>query len=236
MKKMDVSRIDFRLVIVFYAALVFAIAFAGVFVSVITDDESNTHQTIELLSKPMPSYSLAMEPIEPADRGLLIVRDDEASVETVFESIVETEEVIEEERIMYFDIPLDQSIQDHIFKESERYGIDPTLVIAIIDKESDFRSHVIGDGGRSYGLMQIQARWHEDRMKALGCMDLLDPYQNITVGLDYLAELFESGKSIEWVLMAYNGGRSYANYNESHKVVSQYTYDVLQNIESLNKE
>lgn len=236
MKKFDVSRIDFRLIIAFYSALVFAIAFAGVFVCAITDEESNAHQTIEPLSKPLSAYGLTMEPIDPMDQGLLIVRETAVAVETVFESIVESEETIEEEQTMYFDIPLDQSIQDHIFKESERYGIDPVLVIAIIDKESDFRPHVVGDSGRSYGLMQIQARWHEERMKSLDCMDLLDPYQNITVGIDYLAELFESGKSIEWVLMAYNGGRSYANYNAAHKVVSQYTYDVLQNIESLNKE
>lgn len=134
----------------------------------------------------------------------------------------------------YLDVPLDDNLQLHIFNTCEKYGIEPELVFGVIQKESTFRPNAMGDEGCSYGLMQVQKRCHEERMARLGCTNLLDPYQNITVGVDYLAELISTGNSIEWVLMAYNGGPGYANRNASRGVVSTYARTVLQNIENLN--
>lgn len=155
--------------------------------------------------------------------------------------IVEEEPVIEaepeEEEIMrYFDVPLDEDLQDHIFALCEERGFDPAIVVAMIERESDFNPSNMGDGGNSYGLMQIQSRWHQSRMDKLGCGNLLDPYQNITVGLDYLVELSEAGKGIEWVLMAYNGGPSYANRKAGNGEISGYASWVLEkSVEYRNK-
>ena len=113
--------------------------------------------------------------------------------------------------VVTYPVPLDQELQDFIIRLCEEHHIEPGIVFAIIDRESDFRAHVIGDSGKSFGLMQIQKRWHEDRMERLGCDDLLDPYQNVTVGIDYLAELFNRSKGVEWALAAYNAGGSGAN-------------------------
>jgi soluble lytic murein transglycosylase-like protein len=75
-----------------------------------------------------------------------------------------------------------------------------------------FDAGAIGDRGRAQGLMQVQERWHFDRMSELGVTDLLDPYQNVTVGIHFLEELIWLGDgSIEWALMAYNGGHGLAN-------------------------
>ena len=134
----------------------------------------------------------------------------------------------------YFDVPLDDNLQLHIFNTCEKYDIEPELVVAVIQKESTFRPNAMGDEGCSYGLMQVQKRCHKGRMARLGCTDLLDPYQNITVGVDYLAELIRTGNSIEWVLMAYNGGPGYANRNIARGIVSEYARVVLNNIENLN--
>ena len=133
----------------------------------------------------------------------------------------------EVEPVLYFDVPLSEDLQDHIFRECEKYNIDPAIVVSIIKKESSFRDYVMGDNGNSYGLMQINKKWHVTRMKKLGCTDLLDPYQNVTVGINYLAELIGKGKSIEWALMAYNGGPSYANRMEANGKVSDYAKKVL---------
>ena len=46
----------------------------------------------------------------------------------------------------------------------------------------------MGDVHESFGLMQIQPKWHEDRMRRLGVTDLLDPEQNVRVGADLLSE------------------------------------------------
>ena len=152
------------------------------------------------------------------------------SVDKPIEPIVEPED---EDVVVYFNVPLSEDVQDHIFENCNFYNVEPTLVIAIIEKESRYNEQAIGDRGRSYGLMQIQPRWHYSRMVDLGCKDLLDPYQNISVGVSYLSELLSRGNSVEWVLMAYNGGPSYANSKAAAGTVSDYVYRVLEIKEGL---
>lgn len=141
----------------------------------------------------------------------------------------------EEESVRYFDVPLDEDLQDHIFALCEEHEIDPALVVAMIWKESNFRPHVKGDRGNSHGLMQIQPRWNQAYMEKLNCPNLLDPYQNVTVGVHILADLFKTGKPVEWVLMRYNGGGAYANNNWNAGIVSKYAQTVLANIEELER-
>lgn len=58
--------------------------------------------------------------------------------------------------------------------------------------------------------MQVMQKWHEERMEKLGVTDLSIPEENITVGIDFLVELFEKYGEVEMVLMAYNMGESRA--------------------------
>lgn len=144
------------------------------------------------------------------------------------EPIAPDPEPIEEDPpVQYFDVPLDESLQDHIFELCEARGIDPAVIISVIGKESHYNASALGDHGNSLGLMQIQPRWHRARMEKLGCNDLLDPYQNVTVGIDLLGDLLQSGGSIEWALMAYNGGSSYANRKAAQGEISDYAKTVL---------
>lgn len=133
----------------------------------------------------------------------------------------------------YYDVPLDTELQDHIFRLCDYYGIDAGLVIAIIQKESGFDPDVVGDSGNSFGLMQIQERWHIDRMARLECPELLNPYQNVEVGIDILAELFGKFDDITWVLMAYNGGESYATEMRRNGQISEYARLVLKYVSEL---
>lgn len=157
----------------------------------------------------------------------------EKEVET--ETSVETEVLIEE-KPRFFDVPLDEDLQTYIFELSEDIGIDPAIVIAIIEKESNYDILAVGDHGRSLGLMQIQFRWHTARMAELGCDDLLDARQNVCVGIDILADLLEEGESIEWVLMAYNGGHAYANRLASEGRVSEYASKVIEMANELERK
>lgn len=139
---------------------------------------------------------------------------------------------------LYFDMPLDQGIQKYIFmmcSECDSCDLDPAVITAIIWKESEFNAGAIGDNGNSLGLMQVQPRWHSERMEKLSATDLLDPYQNIRVGIDYLVELYSINDDTEWVLMAYNGGPTYANnlYNEG--ALSKYAIDILDKADELRK-
>lgn len=106
-----------------------------------------------------------------------------------------------------YDVPLDAELQRYIIETAEQHDIDPAVVFAVCWQESTCVASTIGDNGNSWGLMQIQPRWHCDRMQRLGCMDLLDPYQNVTVGIDYLAELLDRyDGDIAKALTAYNQG------------------------------
>ena len=140
------------------------------------------------------------------------------------------------EGVKYFDVPLEEELQNYIFKLCEESSIDPALVIAMIYRESSYNPETIGDNGKSFGLMQIQPKWHQWRMDKLNCPDLLDPYQNVTVGIDFLSDLFGRGKSVEWVLMAYNGGPSYADKKEAAGEVSGYAKRVLEYAEGLERK
>lgn len=133
----------------------------------------------------------------------------------------------------YYDVPLDRELQDHIIDTCAAYGIDPTIVISMIKHESMFNPGAVGDNGNSLGLMQIQPRYHSGRMYDLGCSDLLDPYDNVTVGIDLLGYLYSKGKPTEWVLMAYNGGEGYAYEKSRNGIVSGYAWSVMNYAEEL---
>lgn len=132
--------------------------------------------------------------------------------------------------MMLFDCPLDLELQKHIVDTCSNYGIVPEVVFAMIDQESDFDVAAIGDNGNSLGLLQIQQRYHKERMEKLGCTDLLDPYQNVQVGIDYLAELYDSYGDIEMALVAYNAGPGGAkeNYFDRGQYWSVYSQEVLE--------
>lgn len=174
------------------------------------------------------------KPEEDPEDIIIIENDDECEHEEV-EEVVEPAEP-EEPKVTYYDVPLDHALQDHIFAICEEYSVNPTLIIAVIEKESTFRIDAVGDSGSSLGLMQIQPRWNTERMNRLGCPDLLNPYQNITVGVDILAGYLNSGRSLEWSLMAYNGGPSYANKWYSQGVISDYARTIISRSKTLPLE
>lgn len=105
------------------------------------------------------------------------------------------------------DVPLEAETQWAIF---EQCGQDAELfcaVMAIATVESGFDPQMVGDGGDSIGMMQINTRWHTGRMEVLGVTDLTDPEQCAAVAIDYLLEL-------EGILEARPGDhRLYVGYN-----------------------
>jgi soluble lytic murein transglycosylase-like protein len=121
----------------------------------------------------------------------------------------------------YFRVALPDETQDIIFRECEKYGIPPSVIVAMIARESRFDEKAIGDNGESLGLMQIKKKYHGERMAALGCDDLLDGVQNVTVGINYLAELMVKYGDMAKALVAYNRG-SYGG------TVTGYAVDVLE--------
>ena len=135
----------------------------------------------------------------------------------------------------YFDVPLSHELQEFIFYECEEKEIDPAIVISIIAQESNYKTHAIGDNGESIGLMQIQTKWHKERMQRLVCHDLLDPFQNVKVGIDYIYELIQENPDLHFVLMAYNGGRNYAYERIDSGNISDYAIEVIERSQQLER-
>lgn len=108
----------------------------------------------------------------------------------------------------------------------EQYDVCPELIQAICWTES--RCQPDAKGGPCIGIMQVYEKWHRDRMERLGATDLYDMRQNMTVGVDYLAELFGKHGEASYVLDAYNGGSAMAEQNYRKGVLSKYAKGILE--------
>lgn len=128
--------------------------------------------------------------------------------ETETESTTETTTVpVAEPVTSWENIPLEAELQTHIVELCNQYDIPPSVVFAMCWKESTYTADRIGDNGESYGIMQVQPKHHYERMVELNATDLLNPYQNTAVGIDYLAEQLERyDGDIYAAVVAYNRG------------------------------
>lgn len=104
-----------------------------------------------------------------------------------------------------YSVPLEDELQKYINDLCAEKGIDPAIVYAVISIESDFDADKLGDGGESYGLMQIWQTAHTERCIRLGAYNLYAPRDNVRVGIDYLAELIGWGYGLDYALSFYNG-------------------------------
>ena len=125
------------------------------------------------------------------------------------ESTAVTESTTEpepEDAFRYYEhIPFEYDMQRLLWAACEETGCPYELALAVIFRESTYRN-VSGDSGNSIGYMQVQPRWHQERMDRLGVTDLSDPLSNFRVGCDLLAELIEKYESVESALTCYNTG------------------------------
>lgn len=129
--------------------------------------------------------------------------------------------------VILYDVPLSPELQLFIIDYAESHGIDPAIIFAMIWRESTFDASAIGDGGESFGLMQIQPKWNMELMEDLNCMNLLDPYQNVMVGISVLAyQRDRYDGDIAKAIVSYNQGHFYGT-------ITQYAKDVLGKAEEL---
>jgi hypothetical protein len=83
-----------------------------------------------------------------------------------------------------------------------RWGVDPTLVRAVIQVESDFNPRCVSNKG-ARGLMQLIP----ETARRYGVKNIFDPAQNIDGGVHYLADLMGMfHEDLEHALAAYNAG------------------------------
>ena len=137
------------------------------------------------------------------------------------ESIEGAEAAIIEADIYRSDIPLTFDDQIALYNAAQEFNIDYFLMVALIDRETDFRN-ISGDGGDSIGYTQVQPKWWRGLMEEIGAKDLTVPEDNFRTACAILALLAERYGNIEDVLTAYNSG---------HPGHSQYATAILNDAE-----
>lgn len=66
-------------------------------------------------------------------------------------------------------------------------GVDPTLALALVEKESSFIPSAIGDRGQSFGLLQVQLPTASELLgRRVSAQELLDPEFGLRTGLQVL--------------------------------------------------
>lgn len=123
----------------------------------------------------------------------------------------------------YYNVPLSHNLQDYIQHLCDDKDVPMSLVIALIDQESGFNQEATSNTD-DYGLMQINSVNFNLASSTYHCVDIMNPYQNVYVGISLIAELMHKyDNDMNKALMAYNMGES-AMLNAYEKGITSSDY------------
>ena len=135
------------------------------------------------------------------------------------------EEEVEDSKYVYYDVPLEKELQEHIQDLCIQEDIGFTLALSVAWRESEFnitaKNTSNSNGTYDEGLFQINSTNHiyfAEKFN-LGKVNYLNPYENATVGIMHLGDLKRRNKNkysdedlFVYILNCYNLGES--RYNE----------------------
>lgn len=102
-----------------------------------------------------------------------------------------------------------------IEKHAKRQNLEPALVKAVVQAESDFKPYTVSSRG-ARGLMQLMP----STAQSLGVKSIFDPTQNIAGGSRYLKTMMDTfGGDMKLALAGYNAG---PNAVRRHKGIPPY--------------
>lgn len=115
------------------------------------------------------------------------------------------------------------NIVDVVYHKSRQYGVDPDLVISMIQVESDFRPNAVSNAG-AYGLMQINYAVWKDEL-SINSKRLFEIAYNIDLGVRILKHYLQVARGdVMRALHLYNNGYLFNNEAYKHKVTRSLYY------------
>lgn len=125
------------------------------------------------------------------------------------------------------------TIDEAVERASRKYGIDKSLIMAVIKQESDFNPKSTSGAG-AMGLMQLMP----DTAREVGVNNPYDIGQNIDGGTRYLKKMLDiHGSSKELALAAYNAGPGTLKYRgvKNTSDISRLPYETRDYVQKVMK-
>ena len=114
--------------------------------------------------------------------------------------------------------PLFSHILDVVVEKSDKYGFDPSLIMALITVESGFKPRAHSANG-AYGLMQVHYAVWKDRLD-IDFKRIYEVEYNVELGMKILKHYMEmSGGNLAKALSLYNSGYKGAGIGFGRRVV-----------------
>lgn len=153
----------------------------------------------------------------------------------------------ENEGFVFYEIPPEYAKKGGYFPEvmqiytyclCKQEGVSYPLIVAMIERESGYQFDAVGDDGRSFGYMQINATANAERIEESGCTDMLNPYQNVRVGIGLMKDLIEKYGTIQDALTAYNYGETgaYRHLWSNGIYVYEYNEGIMSRMREIEEE
>lgn len=125
-----------------------------------------------------------------------------------------------------YDVPLAKAekIIYEVYKNSVVHGVEPHLILGMIDVESTFQYNSVNRGSSAKGLMQVIARYHPEEVSTIKAknLELHSVEGNIEAGVLVLSKYLSAQKgNITRALQAYNGSLNDKTHAYSKKVLSK---------------
>lgn len=152
----------------------------------------------------------------------------ETHMETVEVPVYEADKLPEMSEVVFFDVPLSHSLQRYIYEVCADEEIPVTLIMAMVEHESQFNPEIISKTN-DYGLLQINAVNHETLAEQYRTADMLNSYQNIFCGVKIIGSYVRQyDGDYTKALMAYNMGAYGATKAQESGITStSYTETIL---------
>lgn len=178
-----------------------------------SEDPEETEKTVVIKETPADDDESAEVTTATSEPELTEIVPDEtdpeiSGVEREGSVVHDTAEAAPKTSVLYYDLPLPDEVQDHIFDVCSLYDIPVPIILAMIYRESCFDPSVIGAAGE-FGYMQIHPVTAKFIMNNTG-LNVYDPLENISAGAWLIHYFVERGYDIDDALICYNEGEGNA--------------------------